>query len=494
MPYLLLLAGAAILFTLLLTPVVRDIFLRWHIVDEPDNNRKLHGRPIPRVGGIAILLSYSLAFWVASLLPESARFPSPSAGPILGPLVISALVVFFTGLLDDLFKLRPWQKLVGQFGASIIAFSCGIRVDVLSESPHSAWIQLPLTVLWLVGCANAFNLIDGLDGLASGVGLFATATILISAVADHNLQLAAAAIPLAGCLIGFLRYNFTPASIFLGDCGSLTIGFFLGCCGALWSQKSATLLGMTAPIMALSIPLLDTTLSILRRFLRHKPIFSGDRAHIHHRLLDRGMTPRRAVLMVYAACALVAVLSLLQHSWHREAGGLVVLVFCGIVALSIRQLKYTEFGVACRLLVKGRFSDVIDHEVHLEQLEKGLAVCQSTEECWRRLHTCCRELGLLGVRLRVLGIVDETTFGDRQSSWQLRISLSDGDYMNFYAPFELQSRLPLAGLAEIAQTTLLTKIIQLNEEGGCDGNDLHTPEGDAASSGRRKWDSMIETV
>ena len=490
MPYLFLLAGAAIVFSLLLTPVVRDLFLRWHIVDEPDNHRKLHGRPTPRVGGIAILLSYSLAFGVASLLPESDRFPSLAAGPILGALVVSALVVFFTGLLDDLFKLRPWQKLVGQFGASIIAFSCGIRVDVLSDSPHNAWIQFPLTILWLVGCANAFNLIDGLDGLASGVGLFATATILISAIADQNLQLAAVTIPLAGCLIGFLRYNFSPASVFLGDCGSLTIGFVLGCCGALWSQKSATLLGMTAPVMALSIPLLDTSLSILRRLLRHKPIFGGDRAHIHHRLLDRGMTPRRAVLMVYAACALVAVLSLLQHSWHREAGGLVALVFCSGVVLSIRQLKYTEFGVACRLLIKGRFSDVIDHEVHLEQLERSLVLCQTAEECWRRLYVCCRELGLLGVRLRVLGIVDETMFIERQSFWQLRISLSNGDYMNFYAPYELQSCLPLARLAEIAQTTLLAKIIQLNEEAACDGSE----PAEAVSSGRRKWDSMIETI
>src|SRR5437764_1589081 len=136
------------------------------------------------------------------------------------------------------------------------------------------------------------NLIDGLDGLASGIGLFASATALLAALLQNNIALAYATVPLVGCLLGFLRFNFNPATIFLGDCGSLFIGFLLGCYGVLWSQKSATILGMTAPLMALSIPLLDTTIAIIRRFVRQQPIFSGDRDHIHHRLLDRGLTPR----------------------------------------------------------------------------------------------------------------------------------------------------------------------------------------------------------
>ena len=128
---------------------------------------------------------------------------------------------------------------------------------------------MPLSILWLVGCTNAFNLIDGLDGLAAGVGLFATITMLLAAFANHNLQLALVTMPLAGALIGFLRYNFNPASVFLGDCGSLLIGFLLGCYGVMWSQKSATLLGMTAPLMALAIPLLDAALSIIA------PVYRG---------------------------------------------------------------------------------------------------------------------------------------------------------------------------------------------------------------------------
>src|SRR2546421_10492649 len=150
-------------------------------------------------------------------------------------------------------------------------------------SEWDMWVSIPVTVIWLVGCTNAFNLIDGLDGLAAGVGLFATLTMVLSALANQNLDMAMVTIPLAGALLAFLRYNFNPASVFLGDSGSLTIGFLLGCFGALWSEKSVTLVALTVPILAVSIPLADVALSIARRFVRNRPIFQGDRGHIHHK-------------------------------------------------------------------------------------------------------------------------------------------------------------------------------------------------------------------
>ena len=172
------------------------------------------------------------------------------------------------------------------------------------------WLGLAVTALWLVGCSNAFNLIDGVDGLAVGAGLFATVTILLGALLNGNVRLALATMPLAGALAGFLRYNFNPASVFLGDSGSLTVGFLLGCYGVLWSQKSATMLGMTAPLMALAVPLIDTGVAVARRFLRGQPIFSADARHIHHRLLARGLTPRKVALLLYGACGVAAGLSL----------------------------------------------------------------------------------------------------------------------------------------------------------------------------------------
>src|SRR5439155_4205751 len=142
------------------------------------------------------------------------------------------------------------------------------------------WWSLPVTLFWLVLCTNAFNLIDGVDGLAAGLGLFATLTMLVAALAQNNVALAVATAPLAGCLLGFLRYNFNPASVFLGDSGSLLIGFLLGCYGVIWSQKSVTMLGMAAPAMVLAFPLLEVALSVARRFLHNEPIFAGDRGHI----------------------------------------------------------------------------------------------------------------------------------------------------------------------------------------------------------------------
>ena len=174
----------------------------------------------------------------------------------------------------------------------------GVRILSIAGAPTEAWWNIPLTILWLLACMNAFNLVDGLDGLAAGVGLFATLTVFAAAMMQHNMVLAVATFPLAGAMLAFLCYNFNPATIFLGDSGALLIGFLLGCYAAIWSNKSATLLGMTAPLMALSIPLLDVALAIVRRFLRRQPIFTADRGHIHHRLLDRGFTPRRVVLVL----------------------------------------------------------------------------------------------------------------------------------------------------------------------------------------------------
>src|SRR5581483_11066131 len=165
--------------------------------------------------------------------------------------------------------------------------------------PVLDWVGIPLTVVWLLGCTTAITLIDGVDGLAAGGGQFATITTTAIALVQHNPQLAFATVPLAGALLAFLRYNFSRATVFLGDCGSLLIGFLLGCYGTVWSYKSATLVGMTAPLIVLAIPLLDTTLAVGRRLLLGKPVFGADRGHIHHRLLDRGLTPRGVAIALY---------------------------------------------------------------------------------------------------------------------------------------------------------------------------------------------------
>ncbi len=289
----------AFLLCLIATPLCRDLFLRFNIVDRPDTERKFHLNPIPRIGGIPIVLSYAAALGLMlAFAPQGAKISIQHSRLILSLLPASG-VIFLTGLVDDIIGLKPKQKLAGQFAAAALAVALGARLTIAHGLFSSPWISIPLSIFWLIGCSNALNLIDGLDGLASGVGLFAVGTTLLAAILHGNMGLAMATVPLFGCLLAFLRYNFSPASIFLGDCGSLTMGFMLGCFGLIWSQNSGTFLGMAAPLMALALPLVDVALSIGRRFLRSAPIFSGDRGHIHHMVLARGFKPRDTALILY---------------------------------------------------------------------------------------------------------------------------------------------------------------------------------------------------
>jgi UDP-GlcNAc:undecaprenyl-phosphate GlcNAc-1-phosphate transferase len=362
------------------------------MVDKPDNIRKFHAGSIPRVGGIAIFIAYLASFTV--FLP-SFQFGEMVHGnlDVVRHLLPAAAIVFLTGLLDDLLGLKAWQKIAGQFIAAVVAFHAGVQIPVLGWRQLPSWFGLPLTILWLVGCTNAFNLIDGLDGLAAGVGFLATSTTLVAALLDHNMGLAIAIIPLAGALLGILRFNFSPASIFLGDSGSLFVGFLLGCYSVLWSQKSATIPGMIAPLIALSIPLLDTSLAIVRRFLRRQPIFGPDRGHIHHNLLARGLTPRRVVVLMYIACGACAALSLLQSFAHERFGLAIFVLFCLGAWFGVQHLRYAEFGIARRLVLAGNFRRQLNAELLLASFCDNLIAAATPDQCWNVLQHNYSEFG-----------------------------------------------------------------------------------------------------
>ena len=197
-----------------------------------------------------------------------------------------------------------------------------------------------------------------------------------------TIALALVTAPLLGALLGFLPYNFNPASIFMGDCGSLTVGFLLGCFGVIWSQKSATLLGMTAPLIALAIPLLDTALAVARRFLRRQPLFGADRGHIHHRLLARGFTPRRVAYILYAFAGTAAGLSLLLGSVGNHFAGLALVAFCAIVWLAVQYLGYEEFDVARRMIFGGMFRRTLNANLSITQLDTAVQGARTLDECW----------------------------------------------------------------------------------------------------------------
>jgi UDP-GlcNAc:undecaprenyl-phosphate/decaprenyl-phosphate GlcNAc-1-phosphate transferase len=249
---LLFLALTSFLLAFLLTPLCRNLAVRYRLVDLPDKRRKVHALPVPRIGGLPIAIAYTASFMILVADRPTAHLLA-SGFPMALRLLPAVCLIFLVGIIDDIRGLSPASKLAGQWAAGALAVWAGLHISVFGHQ-LAPWLNAPLTILWLIACSNAFNLIDGVDGLASGVGLFATITPLIAALIGNNLPLAMVTVPLAGALLGFLRYNFNPASIFLGDSGSLFIGFLLGCFGILWSQKSATLLGMVAPMMALSIP------------------------------------------------------------------------------------------------------------------------------------------------------------------------------------------------------------------------------------------------
>jgi UDP-GlcNAc:undecaprenyl-phosphate GlcNAc-1-phosphate transferase len=367
-------------------------------------------------------------------------------------------------LLDDLIGLKPWQKLIGQFAAGLWVYYAGVRVTGIVYHQAEPWWTLPLTLGWLIVCTNAFNLIDGLDGLAAGIGLLTTLTIILASVLNHNTALALLTVPLAGALLGFLCYNFNPASIFLGDCGSLLIGFLLGCYSVIWSQKSVTILGMSAPLMALAVPMLDVGLSICRRFLRRQPIFTGDHGHIHHRLLARGLTPRAVALVLYGACGIAAAFSLtLSTAWYG-AGGLAVVLFAVLLGIGIVHLRYVEFDVFRLMIAGGEFRRILSAQITLKAFDQALGDAVTVGECWQIIHQAAKDFGFTYVGMNLAGCSFEQELAPRSfsDSWEVRIQLSPNEEVLLRRESR-SSKLPMLAtpFMEVLQSRLRRKRLEM---------------------------------
>jgi UDP-GlcNAc:undecaprenyl-phosphate/decaprenyl-phosphate GlcNAc-1-phosphate transferase len=446
--------------SLVLTPIIRDIFRSYKVVDAPDQNRKVHKHPIPRVGGIAIALAYLVAYLL--LRPFGSEHVVREVS-LIENLLPAALIVFITGLVDDFLGLKPWQKLLGQLIAAGVACWAGVVINSVGGMELPIFIGVPVTVFWLLLCSNAVNLVDGLDGLAAGVGFFATMTMFAGALVHGNEPLAFATIPLAGALLGFLCFNFNPATVFLGDGGSLLIGFLLGSYGIIWTQKSVTLLGITAPVMTLCIPLLDVLLAITRRWLRNQPVFSADRGHIHHRLLDRGLTTRQTVLLLYGFCGLCAVFSITQSLVNDiRLSALVVFAFVATAWMGVHYLGYTEFILAGRLLRAGEFQRSVMARLNLNLLESKLAAASTVEECCQAAIGLRRTFGFAGIRIHAGRQTYEEwdTGAAGPGYWLMQIPLTSTDYVEVTrttgCPIMTGAVLPFVELLSAALTEKLT--------------------------------------
>jgi len=375
-----------------LTPFFRDFFGFLGIMDNPDSIRKTHTRSTPRVGGIALGLSYFIALIALALGWWRGLFNAHDPSLLLMARLLPAVIlIFLTGLMDDLWGLSPWQKIAGQFAAAAYACWAGVRLATPPWYSGPPILLYVVGIFWLVLCANAFNLIDGLDGLATGVGLIASASLLLAALIHHNPGLALVITPLIGSLLGFLYYNFNPASIFLGDCGSLLVGFLLGCYGLMWNQHATTGLGRAAPLVALAFPVFEVALSIVRRFIRNRPIFGSDKNHIHHRILSRGFSHRNAALVLYGVSALAAVLAVMQTIVRPQLATVLLLLFLAAAYIGFRSLQYSEFGILRQWIFAGGFHGALRSRIDIYDYEQALAAAQSIDECWAVLRNTCLE-------------------------------------------------------------------------------------------------------
>ena len=366
----------SLLLSFVLTKYVRDLATAHEWLAPPSLERHLHSRPLPRFGGVAIFLSFLLTFvvvccagWhhIASAFGLSSR--------TLLTILLPACLIFGLGVYDDIHPLSPYAKATVQAIACAMLFAGGLRIldlPVFFGNHHFPWfVSLPLTVFWVVAITNAFNLIDGLDGLAAGSALFSTMVVFAVALVSRSSLVSLMALALAGSILGFLRFNFSPATIFLGDCGSLFIGFMLSALALQGAQKAPTIIAVAIPVVSFGLPILETILSVVRRFLAGRPVFTADREHIHHKLLQRGLSHRQVVITLYAVSALFALLSLFLLWPTGDMLGLVLAVLGTGIWIGVQHLGYLEFGELGR---------VAHRTIERQILINNLAIRRATEE------------------------------------------------------------------------------------------------------------------
>ncbi len=338
----------AFLFSLAVTPLVSKAAFYLDLVDKP-SERKIHEHLVPRVGGIAIFLAFFFPFLLVPLFTGS----SPGAAEHifvdehLTGFVLGAALIFFTGLIDDIWQLPASVKFCGQLLAALVSFYWGFQISMVSVpffgGVSLGILSLPVTIFWFVLLINAINLADGLDGLAAGICLFVSLAMLFVCVTSDRMVEALAFASMTGTLLGFLRYNFNPASIFMGDCGSYFLGYCLAAFSVVGSIKGQFATAMLIPIIALGVPLIDTLWAPLRRFVFGQKIFQPDREHFHHKLVMMGYTQRRAVLLIYGITVVLGIGAItLVHAQDDLAALILFILGIGVIALA-RYLSFSDY-------------------------------------------------------------------------------------------------------------------------------------------------------
>ncbi len=392
----------SLLLALLLTPLLRRAAVWLKALDPVSARKLLRPSQVPRLGGVAIALSFYLTVVVLWSTGSVVARATLQQGTQVLPILLGGIPILLLGIVDDLRGMRALPKLLVEIAVALGLYWQGLRV--LGTSGPSGPIELSqllsavVTVAWVVGVVNALNLIDGLDGLASGVAVIALGTTTVAALLRGELLLAFLTGSLAGATLGFLRYNFNPASIFMGDSGSLFLGYLLAT-SSIWSvRKSATAVLVVFPVVALGLPLLDTGLTISRRFLAGRPVMQADRDHVHHRLLLKGLPVRRAVLLLYGVCLVFSGLSLLMvlgSPWAARLGLALSVGFALSLGYWFGYLRSGPQGLWAALTRRGRTQKL------LARLDVLQAELQAVQALVAREQVVAEFGDLLGVTLRL---------------------------------------------------------------------------------------------
>jgi UDP-GlcNAc:undecaprenyl-phosphate GlcNAc-1-phosphate transferase len=408
---ILILSGVA---TLVLTPLVIHLARRFGALDQP-GARKVHRQPMPLLGGLAVAAGMWLPIAALCFYDNRVSKILLERWELIIPVLCSSLVMLGLGVIDDLRGLNARIKFMVQLPVALVLVMSGLRFENLTL-PGLGAITLAglgpvITVAWIVGITNAVNLVDGIDGLAAGVALFAAAASALIAIMNDNVLGAVLMTAMAGACLGFLPFNFNPARIFLGDTGSLFLGMTLAVSSIVTQQKGALAASLLIPVLVLGFPIVDTLLAMARRVVRGKSMFSGDAGHIHHRLLAKGMSHRQAALTIYIICilcGLVALLTVMQNNLGMAIGfaGMFFVLYVALRSLGYVKTLLSLINSPDRLKFK-----LLYHCTETAKCRLGLA--ENREQVLRALEELCLDFGKPGFTLQVAAMNGSPAFEHR---------------------------------------------------------------------------------
>lgn len=345
--FVLLAAAIAAVVAFALTPLVKKLAVKIGVVDIPKDGRRMHTKPIPRLGGLGIFCAFMVSLAVAYLTNDKMVMEKPVVGILIGAVIIVVL-----GILDDKYALPALPKFFVQIFAASVAVAFGCRIDVISNPMISStlpylvlprWLSIFVTIIWIVTITNAVNFIDGLDGLAAGISAISAATMLVVALLISEVDIAIIMAALLGSCLGFLPYNFNPAKIFMGDTGSTFLGFILATFSIQGMFKLYAVVSFAVPVLILGVPIFDICFAMLRRISKGQNPMKPDRGHVHHRLIDLGFTQRQAVCIAYMLTAILGLTAVVLTYGGEKRALIMIGAFILAGAVGILMIMRSKF-------------------------------------------------------------------------------------------------------------------------------------------------------